>query len=139
MTMGAGAMKKRRGRLWWPLLFALALVVVCTAVLVQRAKVQAGTLPVAMTAEEAVQRAVQKLGFAYAGPCSSTRAPDDLGKDCSTLVAQQGNVRAYEAGQAFSEFDEWIFVAHAAAGWSAVATVPFDETATSLTVPWPAG
>jgi hypothetical protein len=89
------------------------------------------------SAEGAVGLAVGDLGAGYAGDCAATRSPDDLGKACSKFVAQQGNLRAYLTGRTFSEFMEWVFVEQGAAGWYPLGTLPFDDAASSTTIPWP--
>jgi hypothetical protein len=84
---------------------------------------------------EAVQ---QNLGAAYAGDCSSA-TPANGGQACSKHVADQGSLSAYLVGLAFSEYSQWVFVQQTPSGWLPLTNAPFDDSAMSLTVPWPAG
>jgi hypothetical protein len=93
--------------------------------------------PVA-TADAAVQEAVQAGGFTYAGDCANA-TPANYGQICSKYVEQQGNLDAYMTGQPFAEFDTWLFVQQTPNGWQPLATAPVNESATSVSVPWPAG
>jgi hypothetical protein len=133
-------MKKRTRRVSRraPALLALTLVFVCTAALsLPQVKAQVVASPAAPSAEDAVQLGVERLGLPYAGSCSTAHSPDDLGKTCSKLVAQQGDRRAYVVGRTFAEFDEWMFVDQTPTGWLPVTVVPFDDSANALVVPWP--
>ncbi|HTE86770.1 MAG TPA: hypothetical protein VK821_18805 [Dehalococcoidia bacterium] len=122
----------------WPALSTLALVFVCTVALsARRVDAQALSSAAAPSAEDAIQLALERIDVLYAGPCSTTRSPEDLGKTCSQLVAQQGNQRAYMVGRTFAEFDEWIFVQQSPAGWNPLITVPLQDSASGPTVPWP--
>jgi hypothetical protein len=120
------------------MLLALALVLVCSAALsFQRVDAQVSASSASPSAEDAVYLAVESIGVPYAGSCSIARSPDDLGKTCSKLVAQQESLYAYVIGRTFAEFDEWLFVEQTPAGWYTVTTVRFDDFATALVVPWP--
>jgi hypothetical protein len=94
-------------------------------------------VPVA-TADAAVQEAVQMLGQVYAGDCASA-TPANYGQICSKYVDQQGNLDAYMVGRPFAEFDTWLFVQQTPNGWLPLSTAPIDESATSVSIPWPAG
>jgi len=99
------------------------------------AVVRAASTAPSTSAEAAVAVTVSSLGTGYAGDCSATVSPDDLGEVCSKFVAQQGNVRAYQAGRTFSEFTEWVFVEQVSTGWYPLSTGAFDDS--SQTIPWP--
>jgi len=99
------------------------------------AVVRAASSTSSTSAEGAVALTVSALGRGYAGDCAATVSPDDLGRICSKFVAQQGNVRAYMVGQAFSEFSEWVFVEQVSTGWYPLSTSPFDDS--SPAIPWP--
>ncbi len=89
------------------------------------------------SAEAAVAQLVEEGGTAFAGPCSGTRSPDDMGKVCSRFVAERAGVRAYVIGRTFSEFDRWVFVAESDGGWAVAGQAPLDFTSTSIEPPWP--
>ena len=93
--------------------------------------------PSAPTPEAAAGLALAAYGNIFAGECTATRSPEDIGKLCSKFVARCGNVRAYVAGRTFSEFSLWVFVRQTPDGWYPAGTLPLDQSATSLTVPWP--
>lgn len=87
--------------------------------------------------ETIVGRLVEAGGDVYAGDCVATVSPQDIGKVCSTFVAERGGVRAYLVGRTFSEYDRWIFVRRWGRGWRSAGTVPLDFFAPSLQIPWP--
>jgi hypothetical protein len=117
---------------------ALTLVVLCTVFLSpERGLAQVVASPTGPSAEDAVQLGAARTGVPYAGGCSGTRSPEDLGKTCSKLVAQQSRLRAYLVGQTFAEFDEWIFIDQTPTGWLPIAAAPFDDSAGAPGVPWP--
>ena len=92
--------------------------------------------PPAATVVSAIRMSVEASGGVYAGDCTGTRSPEDLGKRCSKLVATQGDLSAYLTGRTFSEFTSWIFVLQTPSGWCAVGSVPADSM--SEQIPWPA-
>ena len=73
----------------------------------------------------------------YAGDCSATVSPRDIGKTCSKLGDERGDLRAYLIGRTFSEFSRWVFVRRDRDGWRTAGTAPLDFFAPSLDVPWP--
>ena len=91
----------------------------------------------ASTPEDAVRRAVEGQGAAYAGECVATRSPQDIGKVCASFIAERPRLRAYLVGRTFSEFREWVFVERSADGWSPVGRAPLDLADTSGAIPWP--
>ncbi|MGI8550642.1 MAG: hypothetical protein ACR2PL_07605 [Dehalococcoidia bacterium] len=93
---------------------------------------------VAATPEAVVGQVVAAGDDVYAGDCSTTRSPEDIGKVCSKFVETSAGVRSYLTGRTFSEFDQWVFVEQTAAGWQLAGTAPLDLEATSLVIPWPA-
>lgn len=117
---------------------ATILALLVTTVLAQTRTEEGTPTVAAATPEEAVAAAVGARNAVFAGDCASAISPQDLGKTCSKFVEQSGNRRAYLIGRTFSEFTTWVFVEQTAAGWRFVATAPLDDTASTLTVPWPA-
>jgi len=94
--------------------------------------------PVA-TADAAVGEAVAQTPSAgYAGDCSGT-TPENRGQLCSKHVADKGPLSAYLIGRAFSEYTQWVFVQQTPSGWVPISGAPLDQSAMSLSVPWPAG
>jgi hypothetical protein len=93
--------------------------------------------PVA-SADAAVQEAVQMAGGVYAGDCANA-TPANYGQICSKYVAQQGAVDAYMTGRPFAEFDTWLFIEQTPGGWLPLSAAPIDQSATSISIPWPAG
>jgi hypothetical protein len=89
------------------------------------------------TPEGAVAAFIQAQGAVYAGPCEQTRSPQDIGKVCSRLIDERGQMQAYLIGRTFSEFSTWVFVAPTSSGWTVIAISPLDFHDTSLTIPWP--
>jgi hypothetical protein len=87
--------------------------------------------------EAAIAEFVVASGGVYAGSCDQTRSPEDIGKICSRFIAERGTLSAYLTGRTFSEFDRWLFVERAGAGWSVVADAPLDFHAQTLEPPWP--
>ena len=87
--------------------------------------------------EDVVGEMVEASGAAYAGACEWARAPQDIGKVCTTFVAARGRLRAYLAGPTFSEYRLWVFVEHTPAGWRPAGTAPLDFYAPAAAVPWP--
>jgi hypothetical protein len=92
---------------------------------------------VGQSLEQALRGSAESGGSAYAGDCSHTRSPNDLGKTCTKLYEERGSVRAYLVGQTFSEFRRWIFVENGEDGWVVIATAPMDTRASPIVVPWP--
>jgi len=127
-----GVMSRRRdGRRGLALLLLAIAFVFASAPAVVKA-----TSPTASpSAEAAVAVAVAVPATGYAGDCAATVSPNDLGKVCSKLVAQQGNVQAYLVGRAFSEFTEWVFVEQVSTGWYPLSTSPYNDSAQAI--PWP--
>lgn len=91
----------------------------------------------AVSPEQAVRTAVEARGEAYAGDCTASVSPADVGKICTRLVAERDGQRAYLAGRTFSEFNRWIFVARDGGEWLVQYEEPLDFTAPSIEVPWP--
>lgn len=117
---------------------ALVLAVVCCSWAAPRARADDATPPAVMAAAEAaVARIVEAGGDSYAGDCATVQSPRDLGKICSRFVAAQNGLFAFGIGRPFSEFSRWIFVVQTEAGWSVVATAPFDDFASNAGIPWP--
>ena len=90
-----------------------------------------------MTLEQALRGGAESGGSLYAGDCSKTRSPQDIGKTCTKLVEQRGPVRAYLVGQTFSEFRRWLFLEDGVDGWVIVASTPMDTRASPVVIPWP--
>jgi hypothetical protein len=88
--------------------------------------------------EAAVQEAVQAAGAVYSGDCSNA-SPANYGQVCSKFVDEQGGIRAYMTGRPFAEFDTWLFVEQTPDGWIPLSSASVDQTATSVSIPWPAG
>jgi hypothetical protein len=91
----------------------------------------------AQTPEGAVAAFVQAQGATYAGACEQTRSPQDIGKICSRLVEERGQIRAYLIGRTFSEFSTWVFIAPSGSGWIVMAAPPLDFHDTTGAIPWP--
>ena len=91
----------------------------------------------AATPEAALAAAVQLDGGRFAGACNQTRAPDDIGAMCSTLVGERGSLRAYLLGRTFSEFDTWVFLKDDGSRWTVLVRVPLDAEDLTMTIPWP--
>jgi hypothetical protein len=89
------------------------------------------------TVEQALRDGAETAGAVYAGDCSHTRSPQDLGKVCTKLVEERNGVRAYLVGQTFSEFRRWIFIEDGPDGWVVARTAPMDTRANPVSVPWP--
>jgi hypothetical protein len=89
------------------------------------------------TLEQALRDGAESGGAVYAGDCSHTRSPEDLGKTCTKLYEERGTVRAYLVGQTFSEFRRWLFLQNGPDGWVIIATAPMDTRASPIVVPWP--
>jgi len=87
--------------------------------------------------ESLVREVVELDGAVYAGDCSDTVSPRDIGKTCSKVVAERSDVRAYLIGRTFSEFSRWVFVRRGRDGWRAAGTAPLDFFAPSPEIPWP--
>ena len=119
------------------LLLSFALVGCASAAAARPADAEAPPDDVAATPEEAVRRAVEARGTAYAGACAASRSPGDVGKTCATLVAERPGLRAYLVGRTFSEFAEWLFIERVGGGWRLAGRVPLDLRDTSGAVPWP--
>ena len=125
---------------------SVLIVVILPFFLALTGRIQAQTLQAAypqaqptVSAETAVAEAVQQEGGArFAGDCSAT-TPDNRGQVCSKHVADQGAISAYLVGLAFSEYTRWVFVQQTASGWVPLSAAPFDDSAMSVAVPWPAG
>jgi hypothetical protein len=117
---------------------AALLVLVASTAVTQGAPVEQVTPPPASTPAAAVAAAVLAMQAVYAGTCVTTGSPADIGKVCSTFVAQRGSQQAYLVGRTFSEFNAWVFVLQAADGWRTLGTAPFDATAAPANIPWPA-
>jgi hypothetical protein len=90
------------------------------------------------TPEAAVQEAVQAANQVYAGDCAAA-TPANGGQVCSKYVADRGQLSAYLIGLTFSEYTRWVFVQQTPEGWLPLSTAILDDSATSVTVPWPAG
>lgn len=116
-------------------MLALALLTGATMLLTAAA---ASAVQPGATAEQAVAQSVAKYDAVYAGACAGTRSPDDIGKVCSKLVAEQGDLRAYLAGRTFSEYSLWIFVRRSDGGWLPAGIVAFDNSTSPASIPWPA-
>ncbi len=126
-------------------LFATALVVALLLTSAAAAAADNSSLPSRFpnatpvaTADAAVQEAVQATGGVYAGDCAAA-TPANYGQICSKYVDRQGNLDAYMTGRPFAEFDTWLFVQQTPGGWLPLSTALIDESATSVTIPWPAG
>jgi hypothetical protein len=89
------------------------------------------------TPVSALRVAAESRGERYAGDCGATVSPADIGKVCSRLVEERGNVQAYLVGRTFSEFSRWTFVVRTDRGWQTVAEAPLNFHATSIEIPWP--
>jgi hypothetical protein len=93
--------------------------------------------PVMASPDEIVRRVVEASGADYTGDCAGTHSPEDVGKVCSTLIAERDGIRAYLTGRTFSEYDTWVFVRPAGLGWCLAGVVPLDFFATADAAPWP--
>jgi hypothetical protein len=113
----------------------LSLLFLAFALALTPALAGAASLTPSPSAEGAVAVAVTDLGANYAGDCAGMLAPDDLGRVCSKLIGQQGNVRAYLVGPAFSEFTAWVFVEQVSTGWYPLNTAPYSDS--TAVIPWP--
>jgi hypothetical protein len=109
----------------------LAYGAVCRSEAAERAAFAAGT------PEEALAAFVRLDGSTFAGACEQTRAPDDIGSRCATLVGERDGLSAYLLGRTFSEFDTWVFLRGALQGWTVLGTAPLDFLDTSGAIPWP--
>ena len=103
----------------------------------QTAHGPAKALAASTTPEAALAQLVAGTGASYAGDCSTTRAPEDIGKVCSRFVAARATLRAYMLGRTFSESSAWAFVQQVGGGWEPAGTVPLDPYAANGEVPWP--
>jgi hypothetical protein len=88
---------------------------------------------------EAVGRAVQDGGQAFAGACASTQSPRDLGLVCARFVAEQSSVYAFETGRTFSEFNQWVFVTQQGDEWQVIMRAPLSDSVSGASIPWPEG
>jgi hypothetical protein len=117
-------------------LFAAAAVSLGTLLAgVGGAEAQAGRP--AATPEAAVREIIERGGGVYAGDCSETVSPRDIGRTCSKLIGERGDLRAYLVGRTFSEFSTWVFVRRERDGWRTAGTAALDFFAPSLDIPWP--
>lgn len=91
------------------------------------------------TPDAAMRASVESTGRVYAGDCTNTTSPQDLGKTCSKFVAARGAMSAYVAGRTFSEFTAWLFIEQTPAGWQVVGTASVDFQTAPAVIPWPAG
>lgn len=89
------------------------------------------------TPEDVIWRAVEAAGFAYAGDCAATVSPRDIGRTCSSFVAERGDTRAYLTGRTFSEFRSWVFVRRFSDGWRLAGVASLDFFAVEVVIPWP--
>lgn len=119
------------------LLVTLALVSYATASARVPADEQSSAAPAGSTPEEAIEQVIEDEGAVYAGECTATRSPEDIGKRCSRMIAERAGMRAYLAGRTFSEFDTWLFVEPSPDGWRVTAAAPLDFFDTSGAIPWP--
>ena len=87
--------------------------------------------------EDAVRAAVEATGGRYAGDCSQTVSPRDIGAVCSKLAGEQGGTRAFMVGRAFSEFSSWLFLEQTPSGWRLTAELPLSLESDTGEIPWP--
>jgi hypothetical protein len=119
------------------LLMTIALAVLGAGIVTGVTAVQASGLGEGTSLEQALRSAAESGHSVYAGDCSHTRSPQDIGKTCTKLVEERGAVRAYLVGQTFSEFRHWIFLEQGPYGWEVVGSVGFDSHGSPNAIPWP--
>jgi hypothetical protein len=93
--------------------------------------------PVEMTPEAAIGTFVVSNGDHYAGLCEQSRSPEDIGKVCSKLIEQRGELQAHLIGRTFSEFSTWVFVTPRDGGWAVLGTEDLDFHDMTGSIPWP--
>ena len=120
------------------LLIVMALSALIAGIGLNHAAAEASGLGEGMTVEQALRSAAESGHSVYAGDCSKTRSPQDIGKTCTKLVEERGPVRAYLVGQTFSEFRRWIFLENGPYGWEVIGSAPLDSHSSPNKIPWPA-
>ena len=63
----------------------------------------------------------------YAGPCTDTELPRDVGKWCSALLSDPTDSRTYSVGPAFAESEERLTLVRNGAIWSVTAHAPSPQ------------